>query len=53
MKRNLLFALSVFALTISGLLVFCESDDNSANQESIETHVTEVSEEHTVAELRK
>lgn len=50
MKRNLIFALSVFALTISGLLVFCESEDNS-EKDTIENHVSKVSEEHVIADL--
>ncbi len=34
MKKNLLFALSVFVITIVGLLVFCEAS-NKPNKETL------------------
>lgn len=34
MKKNLLFALSVFVITIVGLLVFCEAS-NKPSKESL------------------
>ncbi|MBT8304082.1 MAG: hypothetical protein KJP09_06405 [Bacteroidia bacterium] len=52
MKKNLLFALSVFALTVSGLLVFCETSDNK-NEDTIENHQSiQVEDEEAIAELR-
>lgn len=52
MKKNLLFALSVFALTVSGLLVFCETSETT-NQDSIENQSIQVDDEKTLAELRQ
>lgn len=51
MKKNLLFALSVFALTVSGLLVFCETSETT-NQETIENQSIQVEDEKAIAELR-
>ncbi len=52
MKKNLLFALSVFALTVSGLLVFCETSENT-NQDTIENQSIQVEDEKALAELRQ
>ncbi len=52
MKKNLLFALSVFALTVSGLLVFCETSETT-NQETIDNQSIQVEDEKAIAELRQ
>ncbi len=52
MKKNLLFALSVFALTVSGLLVFCETSETTS-QETIESNSIQVDDEKAIAELRQ
>ena len=51
MKKNLLFALSVFALTVSGLLVFCETSE-STNQDTIENQSIQLEDDKELAELR-
>ncbi len=52
MKKNLLFALSVFVLTVSGLLVFCETSDTT-NKDKIENQSIQVEDEKALAELRQ
>jgi len=52
MKKNLLFALSVFALTVSGLLVFCETSEKTS-QDTIENQSIQVEDENAIAELRQ
>ena len=52
MKKNLLFALSVFLLTVSGLLVFCETSETT-NQETLENQSIPVEDEKAIAELRQ
>ncbi len=50
MKKNLLFALSVFVLTVSGLLVFCETSEKSS-QDTIENQSIQTEEDQSLAEL--
>jgi len=52
MKKNLLFALSVFAITISGLLVFCETSENS-EKDIIETQTIQSEDDKTLADLQQ
>lgn len=51
MKKNLLFALSIFALTVSGLLVFCENSDSTTKKETIEHQTIQEDSDQSIAEL--
>lgn len=52
MKKNLLFAISVFAVTVSGLLVFSQSAEDN-NEDRIENQSIQVEDEEAMAELRQ
>lgn len=50
MKKNLLFPLTVFALTISGLLIFCETSQDTS-QDTIQNQTIQLEDEKALAEL--